>query len=120
MPFRSMSQDELRDQATVLDILNAAHLAIEFLGGVDEGAFYDDPKTQSSVIHQILIIGEAVKRLSAAFRELHPGVPWQAMAGMRDQLIHAYHEVDLSEVWKTATFDLPVLVQQMERCQSEL
>jgi len=30
---------------------------------------------------------------------------------MRDQLIHAYHEVDLSEVWKTATLDLPELAR---------
>jgi uncharacterized protein with HEPN domain len=110
-----MSQDELRDQGTVADILGAARLAIEFLGGLDEDGFYDDPKTQSSVIHQILIVGEAVKRLSFAFREVHREIPWQAMAGMRDQLIHAYHEVDLSEVWKTVTFDLPALVQRLEQ-----
>ena len=113
-----MSQDELRDQGTVADILGAARLVIEFLGGLDEDGFYDDPKTQSSVIHQILIVGEAVKRLSSPFRQAHPELPWQAMAGMRDQLIHAYHEVDLSEVWKTATFDLPVLLRQLEQART--
>jgi uncharacterized protein with HEPN domain len=109
-----MSPDELRDPAAVADILRAARLAMEFLGGLDEASFYDDPKTQSSVIHQILIVGEAVKRLSLSFRQANPQIPWQAMAGMRDQLIHAYHEVDLSEVWKTATFDLPELVRRLE------
>jgi len=79
-----MSPDELRDATTVADILRAARLATEFLGGLDEASFYGDPKTQSSVIHQILIAGEAVKRLTFAFREVHPEIPWHAIAGMRD------------------------------------
>ncbi len=33
------------------------------------------------------------------FRRLHPDLPWRAMAGMRDVLIHAYDQVDLEEVW---------------------
>ena len=45
------------------------------------------------------ILGEATKRLSPEFRRLHPDLPWRAMAGMRDVLIHAYDQVDLEEVW---------------------
>jgi uncharacterized protein with HEPN domain len=33
---------------------------------------------------------EAAKNLPPPFREAHPEVPWKAMAGMRDRLIHAY------------------------------
>jgi len=36
------------------------------------------------------------------------------MAGMRDKLIHAYDEVDLEEVWKTATVDVPRLLPALE------
>ena len=110
-----MSQDETRDQASLADIVHAARLALEFMGGRAEAAFLQDAKTQSAVIHQILIVGDAVKRLSISFREAHPLIPWHAIAGMRDQLIHAYHEVDLSEVWKTVTSDLPALVQRLEQ-----
>ena len=31
------------------------------------------------------------------------------MAGMRDKLIHAYDAVDVEEVWRTATVDVPAL-----------
>ena len=53
-----------RDDASLLDILKAARLAIEFKGTCGKAEFLDDPKTQSAVLHQLLLVGEAVKRLS--------------------------------------------------------
>jgi uncharacterized protein with HEPN domain len=35
------------------------------------------------------------------------------MAGMRDNLIHNYDDIDLDEVWKTSTADIPVLLSQL-------
>jgi uncharacterized protein with HEPN domain len=55
-------------------------------------------KTQSAVLHQLLVIGEAVKRLSQDFRRDHPEIPFALIAGMRDKLIHEYDDVDLEEV----------------------
>lgn len=59
--------------------------------------------------------GEAVKRLSSEFRQGHGEMPWRMMAGMRDKLIHQYDAVDLDEVWRTLTHDLPPLIQALER-----
>lgn len=36
------------------------------------------------------------------------------MAGMRDLLIHAYDHVDLDEVWRVATAELPDLIRYIE------
>ena len=103
-----------RDSATLLDILKAARLAIAFREEMEKRAFLDDPKTQSAVLHQLLILGEAAKRLSTEFREQHPGIPWKKLAGMRDKLIHEYDDVDLVEVWKTVRSDVPRLLKQLE------
>ena len=103
-----------KDEATLLDILKAARLAIEFQKGMDKQTFLNDPKTQSSILHQLLILGEAVKRLSVDIRERHPEIPWKTMAGLRDKLIHAYDNVDLEEVWKTITVDIPQIVSLIE------
>lgn len=73
-----------------------------------------DTKTQSAVLHQLLIIGEAVKRISPEFRSAHPEVPWKLIAGTRDKLIHFYEGVDLEEVWKMVTSDLPQLISHIE------
>ena len=44
---------------------------------------------QDAIIRCLEVAGEASKRVSLGTRKLHPEVPWRAMAGMRDILIHA-------------------------------
>lgn len=48
-----------RDGATLLDILDAARAALEFLGDLDEDTFRKDRKTQSAVLHQHQVVGSA-------------------------------------------------------------
>jgi uncharacterized protein with HEPN domain len=103
-----------RDEATLLDIVEAAHLVQAFVQGMTKSVFNNDPKTQSAVLHQLTIIGEAVKRLSADFRSQHTEIAWSLIAGMRDHLIHGYDAVDLDEVWRTATRDIPDLLTRIE------
>ena len=79
-----------RDNAIILDILKAARPAIEFLGDAGQDNFNRDSKTQSAILHQLLLIGEAVKRLSEDFRIRHRLVPWKKIAGMRDVLMYQY------------------------------
>lgn len=99
-----------RDSATVLDLVLAGRRIGEFIAGQDFTAFSTDPKTQSAVVLQILILGEASRRLSATFRDSHPEVPWSDIIRMRDKLIHHYERIDLGEVWKAATRDVPALL----------
>jgi uncharacterized protein with HEPN domain len=75
-----------RDTVTLLDILSAAKLALEFIEGMNELQFMADAKTQAAVTRQVEIMGEAAKRLSAEFRDSHPEIPWREIAGMRDVL----------------------------------
>ena len=103
-----------RDDATLLDVARAARLAIEFVASMDRAAFIQDTKTQSAVLHQLLVLGEAVKRLSPEFRAANPHTPWTLIAGMRDKLIHAYDEVDLEEVFKTIEQDIPDVLKQIQ------
>ena len=103
-----------RDQATLLDIARAARLVLEFKQGLDKAAFLQDFKTQSAILHQLMVMGEAVKRLSPDIRARHPEIPWSLVAGMRDKLIHGYDIVDLDEVWRTADVDVPDLLSLIE------
>ena len=61
-----------RDNAFLLDILNAAETARRFSSHLTKKEFLGNPLVQSGVLHQIIIIGEVVKRLSAEFRQNIP------------------------------------------------
>lgn len=104
-----------RDDIVRKDIINAANLILDFIDGFDRESFIDDWKTRSAVLYQLTVIGEAVKRLSNEFREQHTHIPWKAIAGMRDHLIHGYDLTDWDEVWKTASKDIPDLLQKIEQ-----
>ena len=84
-----------RDQATIADILRACRLAVQFVGGLDGESFLEDLKTQAAVLHEIMIIGEGVRRLSDDFQAANASIPWLLIAGMRNRLIHQYDTVDL-------------------------
>lgn len=66
------------------------------------------------MLHAILIIGEAAKRLTPAFREANADIPWKQIAGMRDRLIHGYDDVNLDTVWDVAMTHAPDLLARLE------
>ncbi len=103
-----------RDDAHVLDVLHAAKQALDFTHGMSAESFLADVKTQSAVLHQLTVLGEAVRRVSSAYREATPSIPWKEMAGLRSRIVHDYDEVDLDEVWRILEKDLPTLIPQLE------
>lgn len=110
----------MRDQKLyVQDILKAISLIEDFVGEMDYEEFTKDSKTQSAVIRQFEVIGEAVKKLDINVTDKYPEIEWSAIAGMRDLLIHQYFGVDLNIVWESLSVDLPhfkkIMVEIMEK-----
>ena len=68
----------------------------------------------SAVVRQIEIIGEAARRLSKEFRQAHSEIPWKKIVGMRDVLIYAYDDLEIDDIWETATFDIPDLLPKLQ------
>jgi uncharacterized protein with HEPN domain len=92
----------------------AARLALEFIQSMSQAEFESDRKTQSAVLYQIAVLGEAVKRLSQDYRNQHSDIPWSAIAGMRDKLIHDYEGVDIQRVWLTLQTSIPDFLAAIE------
>jgi uncharacterized protein with HEPN domain len=99
---------------TVADIVFAARRVAQFVDGMTRTVLEEDLLVQSAVLHQVLVMGEAVKRLSPEFRAAHAELPWAKMAGMRDVVIHLYDRVELDTVWAVATTEVHVLIAHLE------
>ena len=44
--------------------------------------------------------------------------PWRAMGDMRNFVVHAYHRVDPIIIWRTATVEIPRLLEAIESHQA--
>ena len=73
------------------------------------GRFLRDAMVQDAVLRNFEIIGEAAKRLDDGYRTAHPEIPWRALAGLRDVLIHQYEGVEPERVWAIVERELPSL-----------
>lgn len=95
------------------DILESAELIESYVATISESEFYQSSEKQDAILHRLLIIGEAAKHVSAAYREKWSQVPWRDIAGIRDIIVHEYFGVTLTMIWKTAVEDIPHLKLQI-------
>ena len=102
------------DRAYLEQILDSIGKIRQFVGDLDQAAFFKDPKTQSAVIMQLALIGEMAKRVSDQTK-LVVKVPWKEIAGFRDRAIHDYYQVDLQVVWDTIALDLEPLEKELRK-----
>jgi len=105
------------------DLVDALQKSRQFVAGMDYEQFSADAKTVYAVIRALEVVGEAAKQIPPEVQKAYDMVPWQAMSGMRDKLIHHYFGVNLAVVWKTVTEDvadlLPILSEVIRQEQGK-
>lgn len=103
-----------RNKEVILDLIRACQMIREFCKNINKNNFLEDEKTQSSVLYQIIIIGESVNKFDSDFMASHPQIPFNAIKGMRNRVVHEYKEVDLDILWEVIQSNIPKLLCQFE------
>lgn len=107
------------DRAALEDILSAID-AIDRHSVSSRRELSRRELVQSHYIRFLAVIGEAANRTSSQLRREHPSVPWRDLVGMRNILVHDYEDIDLDEVWRTVSRDLPELREGVQRILRDL
>lgn len=104
----------------IKDIIENMEKAENFIANLSYEDFLRDEKTCYAVQRCLEIIGEATKNVPDDIRQIYPSIPWKAMAGMRDKIIHFYFGVDPQKVWLVVKKDIPELKPLLKKILSEI
>jgi uncharacterized protein with HEPN domain len=88
--------------------------AIDMLGEKSLEQLRADRMLQLALVQLIEIVGEAASQVSTDVRIVHPSIPWQLAADMRNKLIHGYDVIEYAVVFDTVRDDLPLLVRHLD------
>ena len=90
-----------------------ASKAINTLGKTGQDELEQNEMMQYALMKLVEKVGEAANRVSKQTQRNHPEIPWSAVMGMRNRLVHDFEAVDLSTVRETLIDDLPPLIEQL-------
>ena len=96
-------------------MLDAAREAIVFVQGRKRADLDSDRMLVLSLVKDIEIIGEAAYQTSEETRRQLTEISWDDIIGMRHRLVHAYFDINLDILWRTAQNDLPQLSAVLEK-----
>ena len=103
------------DEAALLHILDHAREAVAMITGKTRKSLESERMLELALIRLVEVIGEAAGRVSIHGQEQLPTIPWKEITGMRNRLIHGYDSVDLDVLWDTVEFDLPPLIDELNK-----
>ena len=63
-----------------------------------------------SCLFRLIQVAESSDKLTPEFKASYSTIPWRAMKGMRNRIVHEYGSVDLSVVFDTVMNDIPQLL----------
>lgn len=105
------------DRVRIQHMIGAAESTARFLAGRQRQDLDQDEMLCFALTRAIEIIGEAASRVSHEAQDALPNVPWKEVTGMRNRLAHAYFDIDLDILWRTAREAVPDLLEKLSMFQ---
>ncbi len=86
---------------------------MKHMENIDENSFNKNELLVDSVMFRLIQISENSNRLSVQFKKNNSNVPWVAVKGLRNRVVHDYGNVDLSIIYNTVKNDVPLLYKSL-------
>lgn len=79
---------------------------------VSKEEFYHNDILLDSMMFRMIQISENCKKLTDDYKLSESDIPWNAMSGMRNRIVHDYGNVNLDIIYDTLKNDIPELLNQ--------
>jgi uncharacterized protein with HEPN domain len=86
---------------------------LKFVENTTYDEFCRNAMMHAAVERKLEVLGEAASHISKEFHLAHSEIPWREITGIRIILAHRYGDVNLEELWRTVTKDLPSLLAKL-------
>jgi uncharacterized protein with HEPN domain len=107
--------ESIKNGQRLYHIIQAGERIFRSIDGITKDDFYANEDKQGNVVRCLEIIGEATNHLSEEILTAHEDIPWHAIVGMRNNLIHGYNEVNYEFVWATVQNDIKPLIDRAKQ-----
>lgn len=84
---------------------------VEHMQNVDMEELNANEVLLDSMLFRMIQISETAKKLSDEYRQVNNHIPWNAMYGFRNRIVHDYGNIDLQVVFETIKNDIPELLK---------
>lgn len=107
--------DNAKDDAYyVRKICNDLAFIVKHTEGIEITDLNENELLLDSMLFRLIQISESAKNLSEEYRDAHSEIPWTAIYGFRNRIVHDYGGVDLYVVYYTLKDDIPELLENMK------
>ena len=83
----------------------------------DEARFKNSRLIQDAVVRNLQTMAEASQRLSETTQAGAPEIPWRAISGFRNIIVHDYLGIDSEVIWRVIADELPRLRAALTRLE---
>lgn len=105
------------NQYYIKKIVTDLAFIIEHTSKLTQNELENNEVLVDSVMFRLIQVSENSDKLTDNFKEGHADIPWRAMKGMRNRIVHEYGNVDLAIVYDTIKNDIPKLLCQLENIE---
>lgn len=98
------------DSYYVQKILKDLNFIVEQMKDVSVDDLNSNEILLDSMLFRMIQISENSKKLSDDYKQKHASVPWNAVYGFRNRIVHDYGNVELDIVYETLKNDIPDLL----------
>ncbi len=105
-----------KDKQNILDIKEAVDKILLYTKDInDYQGFEKEVLVFDAVMMNIVVIGEAVGRLSESYKDKHNDIEWPKIKGLRNIIAHDYFGIDVEEIWQIIHDTIPQFLIQIEK-----